>query len=180
MITIVAGLGRCGSSLVMSMLKAGGIPLFANRQGSHEHTLTKLLPSTHEWMHQSEDCAVKILDIQIHTPPPTHEYKMIWCVRDPKQQALSMLKHKPDQLARRTSLRKKERWIIEETPKCMKIIQRLGRYLVIPFEITLKHPDTIAASLAAHLGVALDEAVMAAVVKKRSPEVYTGFLEEEL
>ena len=86
-ITVVAGFGRCGSSLVMQMLAAGGMRTPYSSFPSYEipHGIKVLMGELYGG-------AVKILDPHVHQPPKGHVYRFIWLDRDPVQQAKSMAK----------------------------------------------------------------------------------------
>lgn len=91
-ILLVCGFGRCGTSLVMQMLAAGGIPV-TGRGPSHE----EMPPGAYRhnadfWRSQYSGRAIKVLDPAIRRPPAGLNYRVIWLERDFWQQALSQIK----------------------------------------------------------------------------------------
>lgn len=92
----VCGFGRCGSTMVMEMLNAGGIrPVDGSQERSHE-----LDSDVQDWLAQAPpqpaDRAVKILDAVLRWPELVHARTdfdlFVWLDRDPIEQARSMLK----------------------------------------------------------------------------------------
>lgn len=92
----VCGFGRCGSTMVMEMLNAGGIaPVDGSQDRSHE-----LDVDVQDWLAhapaQPADRAVKILDAALRWPELVHARTdfdlFVWLDRDPTEQARSMLK----------------------------------------------------------------------------------------
>ena len=69
MILVVSGLPRSGTSLVMQMLRAGGVPAFSdgvrgaddsNPRGYLEHERVKSLARDNEWVTSAEGHALKV------------------------------------------------------------------------------------------------------------------------
>lgn len=177
MITLVCGLGRCGTSLTMKMLGAGGMPLFEDKAGSHEHSRMVTLPANQLWVQYADGHALKVNDPHVYTPPSNLEYSAIWLTRNPTHQARSMMKLNTalgkTELGSRTSYRKKVRWIKRSEPKCASLLKKLShkRYLHQTFEHLLTNPKEYANRLAALVGLPLDIPSMVACVRSRTTEV---------
>jgi hypothetical protein len=95
---VVSGLGRCGSSLTMQMLEAGGVPCVGGFP-AYEPPETNHGCVTTEWLRSNDGKAVKILDPHSPSAPyavnpflPSVNLKIIWLDRDPQEQAKSVLK----------------------------------------------------------------------------------------
>ena len=58
--TIVTGFGRCGSTMLMRMLDAGGMPVVADSRASFESELFRV-PKPTDWQ-QYRGRAIKVLD----------------------------------------------------------------------------------------------------------------------
>jgi len=190
-ITIVAGFGRCGSSLVMQMLAAGGMPtpyaIFPSYEIDFAHT--QVLISA------LQGGAIKVLDPHINRPPVGPEYRWIWLDRDPVEQAKSMAKFwkaamveapsnippmpefTGDQIAKLAEAFKRNR------PRANGVMLKYtpaSGILKLRFEAFLHDP-----AWAAHLlkgfcpGPMLDEKAMAAQVKARSTKCLPYMLEFE-
>jgi len=183
-ITIVAGFGRCGSSLVMQMLAAGGMPTPYSEYPSYETDF----PHTRVAIHALFGGAIKVLDPHINRPPVGHEYHWIWLDRDQVQQAKSMAKFwraaapatlpefGPDQIAKLAEAFKRDR------PRANGLMLKYtqpGGILKLRFEAILANPAWAAYSLNKFCGGRLDEAKMAAAVRPRGPECLPYLMEFE-
>ena len=105
-ITIVSGLPRSGTSLMMQMLAAGGIPLLTDRErqpdvdnprGYCEWEPVKLLPKEPQRIDEAEGKAVKIISQLLLSVPRGRNYRLIFMER-PLPEVLAsqdeMLKHR--------------------------------------------------------------------------------------
>ena len=90
MITIISGLPRSGTSLMMQMLAAGGMPILTDRErqpdidnprGYCEWEPIKLLPRQPELIDQAEGRAVKIISELLLSVPEGREYRLIFMER---------------------------------------------------------------------------------------------------
>lgn len=92
-IIIVAGFGRCGSSLVMQMLEAGGIPVTGAWPAFEDQHANITDGGTIDptWLDTIPGHAIKVLDPQNGTIPK-RDYLCIWCSRDQMEQARSQVK----------------------------------------------------------------------------------------
>lgn len=90
MITIVSGLPRSGTSLMMQMLSAGGMPILTdgertsdndNPRGYYEWEPVKLLAKNPELIAQAEDKAVKVISQLLFALPPSRDYRIIFMRR---------------------------------------------------------------------------------------------------
>jgi len=101
MITIVSGLPRSGTSLVMQMLKAGGMEVLTdgvrkpdenNPLGYFEYEKVKLLMKDNGWLYEAEDKALKIIAQLLIYLPDDFEYKIIFVERDLDEVLISQKK----------------------------------------------------------------------------------------
>jgi hypothetical protein len=188
-ITIVAGFGRCGSSLVMQMLAAGGMPTPHSEFPSFEINNNTRFPVSDLY-----GGAIKVLDPHIHQPPVGPTYRWIWLDRDPVEQAKSMAKFwkaamvdapsglpgfpelTEDQIAILAEAFKRDRpWangVMFQYTSCSGILK-------LKFEAILLNPPWAAHSLNKFCGGNLDEGSMAAAVRPRGPECLPYMLELE-
>src|SRR5262245_41408486 len=97
MIVIVSGLPRSGTSLMMQMLQAGGMPLLTdtlrppdtdNPNGYWEYEPAKRLHQDNYWIPKAEGKAVKVVSALLQYLPPQHTYKIIFMQR-PMQEVLA-------------------------------------------------------------------------------------------
>ena len=184
---LVAGLGRCGSSLVMQMLAAAGVPTIGTFPAFEDDLNMRLpaLDAQREFVERCAGKAVKLLDPQLHAPPIGLEYRTIFLTRHPVEQAKSMLKllgTRNDRKARRAM----EHVVRRDTGRAREAVIRIGdgRCLYISFENLIHDPDHSARSIAVWVGLdrrqPLDVEVMARCVRRRAASCLPYMLELEL
>ena len=91
-ITIVSGLPRSGTSMIMRMLEAGGMPLVVdnirkpdrdNPRGYYEYERVKRIKDGDVfWLRDCRGKAVKIVSLLLEYLPPDNEYKVIFMRRE--------------------------------------------------------------------------------------------------
>jgi hypothetical protein len=90
MITIVSGLPRSGTSLMMQMLAAGGMPILSDGErqadvdkprGYLEWERIKQLPKDPACIAEAEGKAVKVISQLLLSLPPQYEYRVIFMQR---------------------------------------------------------------------------------------------------
>ena len=90
MITVVSGLPRSGTSLMMQMLAAGGMPVLTdgerqadsdNPRGYFEWERIKLLPQQPDCIQEAEGKAVKVISQLLFALPAGREYRIIFMQR---------------------------------------------------------------------------------------------------
>lgn len=91
MITIVSGIPRSGTSLMMQMLSAGGMETLTdglrtpdpnNPRGYYELELVKSLAKNPELLVQAEGKAVKVVSSLLKFLPQKHEYRIMFMRRE--------------------------------------------------------------------------------------------------
>lgn len=184
---IVTGLGRCGSSLVMQMLAAGGVETVGSYP-DFEDDINMRLPSEdaqREFLERSRGRAVKLLDPHLHQPPAGLEYRVIFLSRHPVEQAKSMLKLAGASDNRR-SRRAMESSVRSDTVRAREAVTRIGagRFYNLPFENIIHDPDGVAKWIVGYLlrghRAPLDVAAMARCVRRRPATCLPYMLELEL
>lgn len=182
-IILVTGFGRCGSSLVMQMLHAGGVdctgtyPAFEDPAGGfggpfHRGNVAAAAGFAGK--------AIKVLDPQEGRLPPGLPYRAIWCRRDFREQARSQVKLLRMVMgvpAGREEARRFERSYASDLPKAINSLRSAGirRFMDVRFEDTLASPQRIARELAVWCELPAEAAPkMAAAVRRRSPECAPG------
>jgi len=179
-ILLVTGLPRSGTSLMMQMLHAGGLPVFRDTDSwSYETERITRLPDDSAWLQECHGKAVKLLDPHRWTPLPGLPYRFVWMHRDAKQQAKSQVKFLKT-LGKRVSnkdipfFRKQ---IQRDTATCLRLLKSYHCPLLrVRFESTLKHPLLIAEKVSRFCG-GLDVEKMTACVKKRPVRCLSGMME---
>ena len=172
---IVAGFGRCGSSLVMQMLHAAGFPVTGEYPSfeCEEYNAGGMPPPAG---------ASKVLNLE-YNPPPGGPYRWVWLDRSPAQQAKSQAKMLRELGGVRVSRKFVRALACGYGPgrrASFEVMRRLGGpILVLSFEQLVLDPRGAAEQLAAFTGC--DHAgVMAGVVRKRKPECLPDLLEVHL
>lgn len=89
-ITIVSGLPRSGTSMMMKMLEAGGMPVLTdhiraadadNPNGYYEFERVKQIARDQSWLPQARGKAVKIISELLKHLPADYEYEVIFMQR---------------------------------------------------------------------------------------------------
>ena len=100
MIVVVSGLPRSGTSLLMQMLKAGGLPVLTdglrvadedNPRGYFEWEPAKRLTREPELIRMAEGKAVKIVSSLLWALPPGYEYRVLYMERPLAEVAASQV-----------------------------------------------------------------------------------------
>jgi hypothetical protein len=177
MITIVSGLPRSGTSLMMQMLAAGGLSALSdgerkpdpdNPKGYLEWERIKQLPKDPSLIAAAEGKLVKVISQLILALPDGHEYKIVFMQRPLPE----VMKSQDEMLKRRGTY--------EPSANNSAIEQMFQRHLIdvnkwlssktnakalrVHYHRVLREPQTVAEEVAAFLGVPLDIAAMSAQV----------------
>ena len=176
MITIVSGLPRSGTSLMMQMLDCGGMPVLTdnvrnadenNRRGYFEYEKVKGLQSDNKWVEEAEGKAVKIIAQLLPYVPRTFQYSVIYVIRPIEQVIASqqkMLNNLEQQGAKLTieqltnvysaQTRRAQNWLMVSKIKT----------LFVFYPEVLSSPAEKAREIQSFLGLDLDVEKMASVV----------------
>ncbi len=107
-ITIVSGLPRSGTSMMMRMLESGGIPILTdgfrkadddNPLGYYEFEPVKRLDKDTSWLPDAYNKAVKVIYVYLYNLPAAHRYKVLFMKRDLDDVVASqkiMLRHRQE------------------------------------------------------------------------------------
>jgi hypothetical protein len=181
----VCGFGRCGSTMVMAMLAAGGIPTVP---GADPHSHEQIAgPSSLASIPRDAlpGRAVKLLDAVLYPdraplPVPPGGWLFLWLDRDAKEQAKSFAKFLkltgitnlfPEDIARvRRSYRR-------DRPRALAGLRAIGVVRTDDYEMALWNPRTFTRHLAEFLaggGLTLNRDAAAAVIHRRTPKCAPG------
>ena len=182
MIVVVSGLPRSGTSLMMQMLEAGGLPILMddrrpadadNPRGYYEFQPVKTLDKDNSWMAQAEGKAVKVVSLLLYHLPPGHDYKVLFMERTIAEVLASqtaMLKRlqptaappSPDlDAAMRSHFEKHLKKLDDWLPQQKHI--SIARF---PHATVLADPTAAATNVQQFLGLPLNTAAMSAVIDK--------------
>lgn len=177
-IVVVSGLPRSGTSMMMKMLEAGGVPLLTdhlrtadedNPKGYFEFERVKQLPKGDiAWLSEARGKAVKIISALLEHLPATYEYRVIFMRRDLKEVLASQRK----MLIRRGEDPDKvdEQELLRLFQKHIRQVQRwLGqqpniKMLEVPYNALIQDPIPYVRQINAFLGGALNEDAMIRVI----------------
>lgn len=90
-ITIVSGLPRSGTSMMMRMLEAGGMDVFAdhlrepdidNPDGYYEYEKVKNIKEDYKWLDDLHGKAIKVVSMLLYALPTDKNYKIIFMIRN--------------------------------------------------------------------------------------------------
>jgi hypothetical protein len=169
MITIVSGLPRSGTSLMMQMLDAGGLPVLSdgerkadtdNPKGYLEWERIKQLPKDPSLIAEAEGKVVKVISQLILSLPSDHEYRIVFMQRPLPE----VLKSQDEMLRRRgNSDSNTDTSTIEEA--FQRHLIEVNRWLAgkanvqvsrVHYHRVLREPKAVAEEIAAFLQVPLD------------------------
>ena len=175
-VVIVSGLPRSGTSMMMQMIEAGGVPVLSdakrsadddNPRGYYEYEPVKATRKDAAWVAAAVGKVVKVVHLLLMDLPVDHRYRVVF-MRRPLEEVLAsqakMLQRQgqsganlaPDRLAKAfgQQLDKVANWLTGQSNFDV---------LYVEHGQVLTDPQTQAARINQFLGGALDEAAMAAV-----------------
>lgn len=182
-ITVVSGLPRSGTSMMMKVLDAGGIPPVQdgiraadedNPQGYYEFERVKRLDKGDTaWLAEAQGKAVKVISALLKHLPPTYTYRVIFVRRNMAEVLASqrkMLIHRGEdpgqvddvQMSRLFArhLAEVEAWLAQ---------QHNMRVLYVQYAEALANPQGCAAQINTFCGGGLNERAMAQAI---DPQLY--------
>lgn len=160
---VVAGLGRCGSTLAMQMLHAAGVPTAGRwwdfEKGEPEHYALKGITAA-DWP-ELRGRAVKVLASPLTTTierPVDVPIRVVWLTRDHEEQVKSQAKYlvakagfAPLTAAQRKALEASNR---AQEIKLVRIWKDLGAMVTfLPYERLIKDPKNAAVALCVCAGL---------------------------
>lgn len=183
-ITIVSGLPRSGTSMMMSALQAGGMPLVVDRvraadannpKGYYEFERVKQLPKGDaRWLKDARGKAVKVISALLTFLPPEYEYRVIFMERDldeimASQQRMLARSGKPDPSDHDNAVvRESSRQHLEEIQTWLSAQDWIQTHTVSYNDI-LRFPEARFAEVADFLNNRVEPQAMASVV---DPQLY--------
>lgn len=184
MITIVSGLPRSGTSMMMAALKAGGMPLLVdglrqtdqnNPKGYFEFEPVKKLPNGQTgWLISARGKAVKVISALLKFLPQDYAYQIIFMERDLNEILTSqrrMLERSAKQAAKPISDEEMEEFFQEHLAEVKSWLAQQDwiQTLYISYNQVLCQPLEVFKRVDDFLTVSLDIDAMASVV---DPSLY--------
>src|SRR5579884_1605565 len=172
-ITIVSGLPRSGTSLMMQMLVAGGLPALAdglrppdedNPRGYYEFERVKQVEKDTAWLAEAQGKVVKMVYRLLYDLPADYTYRVVFMKRPLEEviasQEVMLQRHgkASDQLdaARLRAIYQKQR---QEVLDWLAAQPTFG-LLVVEYQDVLRQPEQVIGELNGFLGGELDTAAM--------------------
>ena len=181
-ITIVSGLPRSGTSMMMRMLEAGGMPILTdsvrqadadNPNGYYEFEPVKQLNRDTSWLANAYGKAVKMVYLLLYDLPRNHEYRVIFMRRKlaeviASQEAMLRRQGKKGDTSDDTQL---SRLFHNHLQKLDAWIQNQENFsvLYVSYNEILNSPERIVMDIDRFLGHRLDTQAMAKVL---DPSLY--------
>jgi hypothetical protein len=180
-ITVVSGLPRSGTSMMMRMLDKGGVPPLTdgfrsadddNPMGYYEFEPVKRLDKDVSWLPDAYNKVVKIIYVFLYSLPREHRYKVIFMKRNldevvASQKVMLRRRKEGDRMSDeqlmasfQDQLEKLDLWIRA---------QENFSILYLNYDEVVTEPASAASDIRAFLGLPLDEQAMAQSV---DPELY--------
>jgi hypothetical protein len=181
-VTIVSGLPRSGTSMMMRMLEAGGMPVLTdqlraadidNPRGYYEFEAVKKTKDDPSWLAQAPGKAVKMVYQLLYALPKDYEFRVVFMQRDlgevlqSQRKMLARLGKTDDDVSDATMARIFQ----DQVRQCLDWLRERPnfQYLEVPYNALVSEPARPLAEINQFLGGGLDVAAMAAVVE---PELY--------
>jgi hypothetical protein len=185
-VTIVTGLPRSGTSMMMRMLEAGGLPVLTdevrtadedNPEGYYEYERVKQIEGDQAWLDHAQGQSVKMVSALLEHLPPGYRYKVVFMQRDMDEILASqhkMLEHLGEsrgEVDDVTMARLFQQHLVKVTTWLEK--QPNMDVLYVSYNEVLTDPRAQAERLNSFFGGELDVAAMVEVV---DPELYRNRL----
>ena len=199
-ITAVTGLPRSGTTLLMRMLEAGGIPPYYDTSKPLEWTekgvkylnhniilretdkINDLVAGDDSWLKDCYGMAVKVLTPDKVILPRGHKYKFIWCDRKVKHMVKSQQKY-----AKRKGISCPPEDVLTENVKKARIRGKKllksypdSEFMEVGFETVLGPSYATSIRIEKFLGVELDTIRMASTVVPRPASCLPYMMEERI
>lgn len=140
MITIITGQGRCGSSLIMQMLAAAGLPVVGS-PSFYEDERSSISKFDPDWLVSLDGKYVKVLGVQ-HLKLKPADYRFIFLKRNPSEQAMSQNKFQTIVNRGKAESYEGMKWQVRRQNKlCLKKCKSLGETLEMRFEHLIDYPE---------------------------------------
>ncbi|MBN1881254.1 MAG: sulfotransferase domain-containing protein [Deltaproteobacteria bacterium] len=185
-IIVVSGLPRSGTSLMMRMLKAGGVEIVTddirranidNPKGYFEYERVKTLPTDNSWVKELSGRAVKVISFLLRHLPEGLEYRVIFMRRNLEEVLMSqntMLVHRGKEPGDDDGEMMSE--FAEHLEKTFSLIESRPemKVLYVDYSSAIEDPEGCVIQVSEFLGREMDEA---ACRKAVDPELYRNRVE---
>jgi len=175
-VTLVSGLPRSGTSMMMKMLEAGGMTVLAdhvrtadedNPEGYYEFERVKKIETDQSWLDDARGKVVKMISALLKHLPPAYRYKVVFMRRNleevlASQRQMLIRRGKPTDTTSDTKmatyfthhLRQVEEWLAAQPNIDV---------LYVSYNDLMQAPEEHCAAVTRFLGLPLDSPRMASV-----------------
>jgi predicted AlkP superfamily phosphohydrolase/phosphomutase/tetratricopeptide (TPR) repeat protein len=178
-ITIVSGMPRSGTSMMMQMLHAGGLEILTddlrasdenNPKGYLEYEKVKSLASDNTWIEEGQNKVIKVIAQLLQYLPASYQYKVIFMEREMEEiiQSQQIMLGKKAEVEKKiypAALAETFKKQLEKTRSWLKTHPQFD-VLYVPYTEVINMPSEVAENLSTFLDADLDmEAMLKAVDK---------------
>ena len=187
-ITIVSGMPRSGTSMMMQMLKAGGLEILTDQQrkddennpkGYLEYEKVKSLGKDNSWLAEAQNKVVKVIAQLLQFLPNNFNYKVIFMEREMEeiirsQQIMLGRKEEVEKKIYPTALAETFKKQLEKTKSWIKSHPQF-EVLYVPYTDVIQNPEEIAENIATFLDEDLNIELM---IKSVDTKLYRNKIEK--
>lgn len=176
--TVVSGLPRSGTSLMMQMLAKGGVAVMTdaerkpdedNPEGYFEWEKIREVAARPEILREAEGRAIKVISMLLPALPAVHRYKVIFMDRPVEEVVASQQKmlERRGTAAADADAGEMARALTRHRKQILNGLRRASHFevLVVDYPGLVRDPESWAARVAAFAGAPADAAKMAGVVR---------------
>lgn len=181
-IVIVSGLPRSGTSMMMQMLAAAGLPVLTDEQrvadesnprGYFELEAVKTINAGDAWLRDAQGRAVKIVAPLLPRLPAGHKYRVIFMERPLAEVVASQraMLERLDKAGAETTDAKLAKTFLQQVAQVKRLLARHStevNCLSVSYEQALTNPTQVAAQISGFLGM---EANQRAMINAIAPEL---------
>lgn len=172
-IIVVSGLPRSGTSLMMRMLEAGGVPVLtdhlrgadeSNPDGYYEYEPVKRTRVDSSWVPNAQGKAVKVIYALLPDLPAGYRYRIILMRRDAAEVVASQMAMlgRLGQAGASGSPEELAQLLTEDLTRVLSLVSPAD-LIEIDYAACLRTPEAVAARLNTFLGGGLDTEAMATI-----------------
>ncbi len=176
-ITIVSGMPRSGTSMMMQMLQAGGLAVLTdnirasdenNPKGYLEYQKVKSLATDNSWIHEGQNKVIKVIAQLLQHLPASYQYKVVFMERDMEeiiksQQIMLGKKSEVDKKVYPTALADTFKKQLEKTRSWIKTHPQF-EVMYVDYADVINNPSEVAENLSMFLDADLNSAKMVEAV----------------
>jgi len=184
MITVVSGLPRSGTSLMMQILEAGGMQILTdnirkpdenNQRGYYEYEKVKSLQKDNSWLNEAEGKVIKVIAQLLPYLPSNLNYSIIFVERNIDEVFLSQKKMISNLSGKQSSVSDEilKKTFLSQIEKIKNLLKQSPRVVYVNHRDLLEKGKEIITSLNTSLNLNLDLEAAYSVI---DPDLYRAKL----